>query len=471
MESIEIIRGKFIGNPNFNSVQDLLQESFDTYTIGAYRSSYITSYLGFLRQIRHNILEYPENPFYQIIKPKDNEEEDKYKQRVDKKWKNLMSNLSDDDKWEKTLQDSLQEGDETNILFLNENDRNNFKFFRQKRNSAVHVKEGTLTASIVQVLWEFMNTYSKKIVVGRGKETFLEMIETMGRFYDVGEIPEDRISEINESFFLLTRYDQMEILKEFYNKYLNREISNAYMKHISQLFNGFFEHDKKYLYQLMNEKTSLALFSTVVINELEISNFELNRKEVDQILNNSLRLSKKIRSFMKNNEENEFSERVSNFLNLLALPYQGHRNLPNNFNEVFSIVVEDGLTYGVLSIDTLNNLKLNQELKDKLICYMLDKVEESYSFSNGYRKVDIDTFSWNDIYIDMYYIIYLSECTLRFPYPEQDRVNTVFERLVKLCKQYVDIANPQRNHGFLTNFNKMMDLLSSHDDLLLKIFE
>lgn len=470
MESIEKIRAYFLGNPNYNSVQDLLKESFDTYTIGAYRSSYLTSYLAFLRQIRKKILEYPQNPFYQIIKLRVGESQEKYNKRVEKKWEDLLNNLDNDDKWEKSLQDALQEGEETNILFLTESDRNNFKFFRQKRNAAAHVKEGSTTASMVQVLWEFMQSYSKKIVVGGGKKTFLDMLETMGKFYDMGEIPEERISEINESFFLLSKYDQIDILREFYEKYKYEEISNTYMKHISQLFEGFFKYNREYFYQLLNEDTTLALFTTIVISDLDLLILHLDRKKVDQILNDSCSLCRKVRSFMKNNIDNRISGNISNFLNLLAMSYKGDGILPNTFDKIFSSLIERCLIQDIILIEDLEKFELNQEVKNKLISYMLDTVEESYSYHNGYRTVSIETFSWSNVSIIKYYIIYLSECTLTYPYPEKDRVDAVFSRLVILCNEYVAITNPDRDKRFLNNFNTMMDLLSSHDNLLLKIF-
>lgn len=471
MRSVEEVKGIFLKNPNFNKVQDLLRESFETYTIGAYRSTYLTSYLAFLSQIRENILNYPKNPYKQIVKKKNNETDDDFKIRVKAKWEKLTRALNDEDIWEKSLLDALNEGHESNILRFTDNDRTSFMFFRNQRNSAAHVKAGSTTASMVQTLWEFMESFSKKIVVGGGKASFIELLETMERFYDVGEIPEERIAEFNESFIILSKDDQDQIVSDFYQQYKMGEVSNAYMKHITQILNGFFYHDKDHLYELLNENPILALFSTMVINELEVSNFKFDLQKIDPILDDSQRLLQKIRSFMLNNEAKNFSSNISNFLNLLAMPYHGHPHLPNTFNDIFFNIVERSLLQEIVSIKDLENFVLNKEVEHKLICYMLEKVEDSYSYNNGRVTVDIPTFSWNDISINKFYIIYLSNRTLVFPYPEKDRVDTVFSRLVDLYNEHVDRENPARDNNFLRNFDSMIDLLLEHGDLIKKISE
>lgn len=471
MRSVEEVKDFFLRNPNYNKVQDLLRESFETYAIGAYRSTYLTSYLAFLSQIRENILNYPKNPYKQIVKKKPEESEESYDRRLKIKWDKLTKELNNEDNWEKNLLDALNEGHESNILRLTDNDRTSFSFFRNQRNAAAHVKAGSTTASMVQTLWEFMEFYSKKIIIGGGKETFIELIETMDRFYDVGEIPEDRISEINESFIILSRDDQNQILSNFFHNYKLGAISNAYMKHISQVLNGLFNYNKFHMYGLLNEKPSLALFSTIVVNEIEISNFNLDRQKIDPILDNSRKILQKIRSFITNNEDQNFSSNISKFLNLLAMPYQGDPNLPNTFDKIFYNLIERNLLQKIVSIEDLEKFALNREVKHKLICYMLEKVEESYSYHNGKGIVRIPTFAWNEISTNKYYIIYLSNCTLTIPYPEKKRIDAVFSRLVDLYNAHIDIENPTRDNKFLKNFDDMIDILSAHGDLVQKISE
>lgn len=471
MRSVEEVKEIFLKNPNFNKVQALLRESFETYTIGAYRSTYLTSYLAFFSQIRENILNYQKNPYKQIIKKKAEETDAAFDLRVKNKWEKLITDLNNEDIWEKSLFDALNEGHETNILRFTNNDRTSLMFFRNQRNSAAHVKAGSTTASMVQTLWEFMESYSKKIIVGGGKETFLELLETLGRFYDVGEIPEDRIAEINESFIILSEDDQDQILSNFYREYRLGEVSNTYMKHITQILNGFFYYDKVHLYKLLNGNPTLALFSTMVISELEVSNFRLDRQRIDPILDDSRKLLQKIRYFMLNNDAENFSVNISNFLNLLAMPYRGHPYLPNTFNDIFYNIVERSLLQGIVSIKDLESFVLNQEVEHKLICYMLEKVEDSYSYHNGKGIVPISTFAWNEISTNKYYIIYLSNCTLTIPYPEKKRIDDVFSRLVDLYNAHIDKENPTRDNQFLKNFDDMIDILSAHGDLVQKISE
>lgn len=64
MEFINNTKEKILNSPYFNKVSYLFEESFMTYSIGAHRSSYITSYVGFLQQIRQNIINYKDKTKY-----------------------------------------------------------------------------------------------------------------------------------------------------------------------------------------------------------------------------------------------------------------------------------------------------------------------------------------------------------------------------------------------------------------------
>ncbi len=168
-----------MNSPYFNKVSYLFEESFMTYSIGAYRSSYITSYVGFLQQIRQNIINYNENPYFSIIEKKENETEEKYKAKIENKWRGLNKNLIDVDKWENALISALNENTDTNILRLNDGDRTKLLYFKNIRNDAVHDKTNQITLAQLQSLWEFIIEYAHRTRIGENKESFLKITKKL----------------------------------------------------------------------------------------------------------------------------------------------------------------------------------------------------------------------------------------------------------------------------------------------------
>lgn len=87
------------------------------------------------------------------------------------------------------------------------------------------------------------------------------------------------------------------------------------------------------------------------------------------------------------------------------------------------------LVYKIIELKELKELDLNEKINEMLINIALESVEKSYTYKgyNG-RQKKIDTFSWNDIYINMYYIIYLSDLSLESKYAENESMKEVFKK-------------------------------------------
>ncbi|EMG1602069.1 hypothetical protein V2125_003044, partial [Enterococcus faecalis] len=225
MEFIRDTKEKILNSPYFNKVTYLFDESFMTYSIGAYRSAYITSYVGFLQQIRQNIISYNDNPYLGIIEKKDETTEEEHENKVKKKWDSLKKDMLDDDKWENVLVNALKASPDTNILRLNDAERTKLIYFKDIRNDAVHDKTNEITLAQLHTLWEFIIEYAPRTRIGGDKDSFFKTYQEIAEWYkQSGDIPESKLRVIEEMFFLLTEKEKIEILSSFYDSFFNRTL-------------------------------------------------------------------------------------------------------------------------------------------------------------------------------------------------------------------------------------------------------
>ncbi|PQG98321.1 hypothetical protein CUS52_06755 [Enterococcus faecium] len=466
MEFINNTKEKILNSPYFNKVSYLFEESFMTYSIGAYRSSYITSYVGFLQQIRQNIINYNENPYFSIIEKKENETEEKYKAKIENKWRGLNKNLIDVDKWENALISALNENTDTNILRLNDGDRTKLLYFKNIRNDAVHDKTNQITLAQLQSLWEFIIEYAHRTRIGENKESFLKNYQEITEWYkQSGDIPENRLRVIEESFYLLTEKEKIEILSIFYRSFFNPRPDDIYTLHTEEVFNHLFENHRLEMYNLLKSDPELALFSIFVINNIDVACLQWNRDRSDSILRLDNRMIDKIIRFIKMQDNLILKEKIGNFIDVLSEPYKLDPVFPAALKEKFNYFFQELLVYKIIELKELKELDLNEKINEMLINIALESVEKSYTYKgyNG-RQKNIDTFSWNDIYINMYYIIYLSDLSLESKYAENESMKEVFKRL-KILYGMNNSENPNKDVSFLSNFSILFELLNDFPQL------
>ncbi|PQG27586.1 hypothetical protein CUS06_15935, partial [Enterococcus faecalis] len=81
------------------------------------------------------------------------------------------------------------------------------------------------------------------------------------------------------------------------------------------------------------------------------------------------------------------------------------------------------------------------------------------------KFTEIDTFSWNDIYINLHYIIYLSVLSLESEFAENQKIQEVFDRLKKLYEQNKS-DDPNKNTSFLSNFEGLFEKIKDFPELI-----
>lgn len=467
MKFISNTKKTILNGPYYTNVRYLFEESFETYAIGAYRSAYITSYVGFLQQIRQNLLNSNENPYLSII-PKNKEETlDQYQTRVNKKWGDLIEILKDDDRWEKRLLVALNENKDNNILRLQDQERTDFEFFKNHRNSAVHDKEKKISSELVHALWDFIIEYAPKTRIGMDKKNFLKQFLKIAHWYQSVEIPESRFQTIIESFNLLTETEQVDVMTIFYQEstYPFSE-QKQYKDNVSDVFNKLFKANKKKLYKLFSDNPVIGLFGILIVKDIDVTCFTWNQNKSDEVLSSINDFSDRVGNYLL---ETGMTENLGDFINIFASPYEEDMTLTNDLKKMFFDLIEELLEDEVMSLTELVNLRLENLVYDSLVEKMLDSVEKSYRYTPSKQPRDIDTFAWNNIIHNKYYIIYLANLSLEQKYFQNQKIQEVFQRLSKLFKAYNDFDNPNRDKRFLNNFAELFIILNDFPRLKEKL--
>ncbi len=137
----------------------LFRESLICYNNGAYRASYVMSYVGFLGYLIDYAKDYDGYPI-------------KYC-NAQAKWDEIKKNLRNDESKEKAINDLINMAGDNNIFQFTDDMREKFKEKRCRRNDCVHNKTQGVTSATVEDLWDFI-VYIKPLAVINGTEKHVE---------------------------------------------------------------------------------------------------------------------------------------------------------------------------------------------------------------------------------------------------------------------------------------------------------
>ncbi|MFJ7371263.1 hypothetical protein ACIQVU_17815 [Lysinibacillus sp. NPDC098008] len=187
----------------------LFEEAIKCYRVGAYRASFLMSYLGFMKALRDRLL--------RSDKPDLVHEED---------WKKTRNDLRDDKVWEDTVYKTTQEKkDKQSKVYLISSDLiEEIPYWRKKRNESAHAKDTIIGYSHVETFWLFLQSNLSKFVVNGGKKALLDKIE---KHFDkkYTEPGTDFIHLINEIPLVVKEYEIPDLLKEINDDYVTLHFS------------------------------------------------------------------------------------------------------------------------------------------------------------------------------------------------------------------------------------------------------
>jgi len=150
---------KWIGDKFAKSsidVKSLYDESILCYRIKAYRASLLFSYLGFMTFIKELVIK--------SSKPND---------IAQGQWDLTIKELNNEDKWEKKVFELLTNNTKP-IFNINDNIRQQIKYWKDRRNDCTHCKDNIIDYSHIDMFWMFLKSNLSKVTVEGGMSSLLE---------------------------------------------------------------------------------------------------------------------------------------------------------------------------------------------------------------------------------------------------------------------------------------------------------
>jgi len=150
--------------------ENLFEESVLCYKVGAYKASFIMSYLGMQTVLRERLLNSHDKP--------DNIPENK--------WQKSMEELSNDNVWDNTVFDLVNRTQPDNPFLITDDIRVQYSYWRTIRNDCAHAKSNIVSHPHIEALWLFVEANLNKFVVNGGIAGLFEKIK---RHYDLKYTP------------------------------------------------------------------------------------------------------------------------------------------------------------------------------------------------------------------------------------------------------------------------------------------
>lgn len=198
-----------------DSANELLEESVRCYKIGAYKSAFIMSYLSFKITIKYRILECSYGGEVVKSNPKIWEDE-------------IITNLGNDDKWEKYLNDiidaSCAKGNKKDMAILHfkneEQIKTDYNYWKNIRNDCTHAKgQITIDSSTVECFWNYMIDNLSKFYVLGGEEYLIRELKDLYEFYRYSDIVEpERVRSLLFDVSVVHKNNSEEFFKKFIQK-------------------------------------------------------------------------------------------------------------------------------------------------------------------------------------------------------------------------------------------------------------
>jgi hypothetical protein len=135
----------------------LFDEGMICYAAGAYRAALVFSYLGVLRAVAHRLM---------------------LSQRPsaipESLWDPIQRNVREDISWEATTFDSLMMVRPASLFLIDDDMREQLRYWRSRRNDAAHARTNEIDAPHVESLWLFARSNLAKLIVAGGRAGLYE---------------------------------------------------------------------------------------------------------------------------------------------------------------------------------------------------------------------------------------------------------------------------------------------------------
>ncbi|WBL25081.1 hypothetical protein [Zunongwangia sp. HGR-M22] len=209
---------KWLEIQNFNeNTEGLFGESILCFKNGAYRSSLLYSYLGFLNVIRYRILESSIPSGFQ-----------------QGRWELLRRELNDVEIWDGKAYDALVTNNPP-IFPISASIRRELDYWRDKRNDCAHFKKERIDYFHTESFWSFLIEYLPKLVVNGSKES---LFRKFVNFFDPSITPPDEKMDplISEIEYSVNKYELEHFFSEIRNQFQEAWPIPEYLKIFGNIF-------------------------------------------------------------------------------------------------------------------------------------------------------------------------------------------------------------------------------------------
>lgn len=138
--------------------RELYNESIVCYKAGAYRASYLMSYLGFMESVRYKIMNSNRPETY-----------------AQGEWQsNIINKINNEEEWEKRLSEILVLSKNNKPIFdITEGIKTQLYYWKDRRNDCAHFKENEISYSHIEAFWLFIRSNFEKLSVNGNVEDLL----------------------------------------------------------------------------------------------------------------------------------------------------------------------------------------------------------------------------------------------------------------------------------------------------------
>lgn len=347
---------EWLKRENFESeVNELFEESIICYKASAYRASLLFSYLGFQTVIKHRI---------NSSRPA--------KDYNDGEWNQIKKTLLDDDKWDKLVFKYI-ENKKKPIFVVNDDIRNQYAYWRDRRNDCAHAKLNIISYPHVEGFWLFIQSNLGKFVVNGGMRKVLQEIEDYFNpvITPIGTSSDPIIKRVPSTIDINDFEEFLSKLKKFTEKQSKTDIK-IYDKEIVELWSKLFELQNTYCEKLVSFLVENSSFSIKLIRS--------NPKILQQFKNENTFTRKLWR------EEFSIPNDYKVFVNLLR-----NKLIPSTqYNEIFNHMLDN--------FETIYFDQDSRRLEEK---YRIDPLDEvTLKESDFFNKFHIAAFEENKIVSD-----------------------------------------------------------------------
>jgi len=248
------------------NVTTLFEEAIKSYKNSAYRASLLFSYLGLLTIIKELIIK--------SVKPTS---------VIQGRWDSIILKLQNDDLWEKTVYEEIVNSSAP-IFNIDEDIRQQFKYWKDRRNDCAHFKENEIEFHHTESFWSFIKSNLSKITIEGGMESLLKKYEL---HFNPTFTPPD--TDFSELVLEIENAVEDKDLSDFWQELLLRIDQYGFLFHnesnVTKVFQKVFEicperikdNLSEYLKARNNDLTIIGLYPEL------LNNFKYSASEIRSI--------------------------------------------------------------------------------------------------------------------------------------------------------------------------------------------